>query len=183
MPENSPVTSEDDVQIVDETDVPTELTHRKATQTTEDDQPKSDENASDPEEEDEDEDISRMIGNAVLRDGTEKYVISVNGIPQCYTHTLIDATNRMWQFARLYKALQFDYNTYIKECNNPNNLQIIGSYKFYLISYNRTLAELTVRSCQEIEERTDLSKKAEAEYQEASARPSGLLSNILKRVY
>lgn len=109
-------------------------------------------------ERDEDTSVASVIqkySDLVLEDNTQKYVITVNGVPQCYTQTLENARNCMWNLARLEKNNQTDYQCFIREMENPNDIQLIGYHRFYIIAYNRTLAHLSVRRVLKIVEKSD----------------------------
>lgn len=109
---------------------------------------------------DEDDNVSikeliQKYPRLVLKEDTQKYVITVNGVPQCYTQTLENARNCMWDLARLEKNNQTEYQCFIREMENPNDIQLVGYHRFYVIAYNRTLAHLSVRRVLEIDEKND----------------------------
>lgn len=91
----------------------------------------------------------------VLKEDTQRYIITANGVPQCYTQTLENARNCMWDLARLEKNNQTDYQCFIREMENPNDIQLVGYHRFYIIAYNRTLVHLSVRRVLEIDEKPD----------------------------
>lgn len=99
--------------------------------------------------------VIQKYSDLVLEENTQKYVITVNGVPQCYTQTLENARNCMWNLARLEKNNQTDYQCFIREMENPNDIQLIGYHRFYIIAYNRTLAHLSVRRVLKIVEKPD----------------------------
>lgn len=112
---------------------------------------------SEDEESDEDEE-SEVLNNfptLILKQDSEKYVITMDGIPQCYTTNIEDARKRMWEFARLRRFHEHNYRSYIREGSTQNSVSVIGFQKFYAISYDRILSELSINKIQEVQEFDD----------------------------
>lgn len=156
---------EDRKPLIDENEI---VTVERATLTdknTKEDEKNTKENEEDEDEEEEDvqeenESVKNLIQKypeLVLEENTQKYVITVNGVPQCYTQTLENARNCMWNLARLEKNNHTEYQCFIQEMDNPNDIHLIGYNRFYIISYSRTLINLSVRSVLEIVEKPDTS--------------------------
>lgn len=135
----------DDVQLVE----PSSLNEME---TTNEENLDTDDDESDDESEDETENSGHMFPNLSLKGGTEKYVITADGEPQCYTHSIEEARKRMWNFARICRFKETQYNCYIREDASLNSIQVIGCHRFYTVSYDKTLCYLNVRKIQEIEE-------------------------------
>jgi len=118
------------------------------------------------------ENLGSNFPNLSLKDNTNRYVITEDGVPQCYTHTIKDARKRMWDFARLRRFQETQYNCYIREGPNLNDIQVIGCNRFYAASYDRTICWLNVCKIQEIEE------MAVPEQPEEDIPRSGLIASI-----
>jgi len=114
-----------------------------------------DEESEEESEEDEETEELNNLPALVLKQGSEKYVITMDGIPQCYTTTIEDARKRMWEFARLRKFHEYNYKSYIREGSTQNHISVIGYQKFYAISYDRVLSELSINKIQEVQEFED----------------------------
>ena len=71
------------------------------------------------------------------------FMVMNNDIPFCYTETKEEAIECMWKLARQSKITYNDYNTYIIE-KEPNRICLTGYYKFYAISYSRTLEKFEI---------------------------------------
>jgi hypothetical protein len=129
-------------------------TTEKSTEEMETVEPSSDteEELSDTEEEGDDE-LVFDFPNMTLKKDTGIYVVTMDGIPRFYSKTLVDARARMWDCARVrnYQVNRL-YHTYIREGSDPNRIQIIGSYWFFIIAYESLLSSLSVRYISEIEE-------------------------------
>lgn len=111
--------------------------------------------------------LTQKYPQLILKEDTQKYVISVDGVPQCYTETLDSARECMWNLARLEKNNQTEYQCFIREMENPNDIQLVGYHKFYLVAYNRTLIHLTVRRVLEINEKPETTA-----FMEEKSKPS-----------
>ena len=95
----------------------------------------------------------------MFKEGTERYVVTADGVPQFYTQTIEEARNRMWDIARISKFNESDYNSYIREFNDENHIQVVGFYKFIVISYERVLCYLNVQRVQEIQKVPEVDSK------------------------
>jgi len=76
--------------------------------------------------------------NLSLNNNT-KCVVTIDGIPYCYTNNIEDAREKMWNFARLKSFSEHYYTSYIEKYEDPNKIKIIGCYKFSIIPIYRTL--------------------------------------------
>lgn len=118
-----------------------------------------DKNNEESEEDDEETEELNNLPTLILKQGSEKYVITMDGIPQCYTATIEDARKRMWEFARLRKMHEPNYKSYIREGSTQNVICLVGYQKFYAISYDRVLSELSINKIQEIQELQEFEDK------------------------
>ena len=130
-------------------------------------------NTTDSSDDNEEKKLIEKYPEFILEENTQKYVITINGIPQCYTQTLEKARNCMWNLARLEKINYTEYQCFIQEMDNPNDIQVIGYHRFSIISYNRTLVNLSVRSVLEIAEKPEKSI-----YMEEKSKPT-MIERIL----
>jgi hypothetical protein len=105
--------------------------------------------------------LDNMVPNISLKRGTERYVVTADGIPQFYTQTIEEANKRMWDIARAFKINVNDYTCYIRECEDLDNIQVIGYYKFYVISYDRILCHFATQKVHEVQE--EATEKEECE--------------------
>lgn len=78
-------------------------------------------------------------------DGSESHVIIIDGEPKCYTKDIESANKIMWDMARYYKYMNLDFNTYIRECDTPMHIQLVGSRKFWAVSYDKVLLNISIR--------------------------------------
>jgi len=98
-----------------------------------------------------------------LQNNTNNFIVSVDGVPQFYTRTLESARNYMWQFARFRKArINSIYNSYIREQDDPNSIQIVGAYRNSVLSCDRVLYRMEIHEISEISE-TEVSKPLSCE--------------------
>jgi len=72
------------------------------------------------------------------------FIICVNGVPKFNTQTLKNARLKMWETANqlLWESYP-EYNGYIHN-NTQTNMQVIGSSKSFLISYDRVLHDIVI---------------------------------------
>ena len=108
------------------------------------------------EDEDEDDDSKHYESNPLLSmefiDGSESNVIIIDGEPKCYTKDTDSANKIMWDIARYYKYLYNDYNTYIRECDTPMHIQLVGSRKFWAVSYDKVLLNISTSVIRGVED-------------------------------
>jgi len=90
-----------------------------------------------------------------LKDDSELFVLSVDGIPRFYTKTIEEARNKMWAYAKFKRIEETYYNTYIRCCPDKNRLELVGSYKFSLFMVDRVICRLFVSVVQELETATE----------------------------
>ena len=86
-----------------------------------------------------------------LKEGTELYVVTMDGVPQCYTITVQEARSQMWNLARMYRFQETQFNSYIRENRNPNHIEVVGYNRFSIINVERTICWLTVRRVKQVE--------------------------------
>lgn len=126
-----------------------------------------------------DDDLKTKFPNLSIKDGTDLYVVSANGIPQFYSHDIQEARRHMWNIARIRKFKEFGYNCYIRECNDENNIQLVGYYKFNIISYDRILCYLNVHKISELYEIKEVQKNTDmTESKIESTETTGFFSNF-----
>ena len=76
---------------------------------------------------------------------TDIFVVSIDGIANCYSNTEKEAREKMWKLARIFKhEFNSQYNTYIRQDDNANTIEIIGFLKFSIISIDRTINLINV---------------------------------------
>ena len=84
-----------------------------------------------------------------LKDKSDIYIISTDNIPQCYTNNLENARVRMWDLARYVKSQESQFHRcYLREDGNRNSIQLNGTSRFFLISYEHTLVRFSHKSYQ-----------------------------------
>lgn len=126
-----------------------------------------------------DDELKSKCPNLSIKDGTELYVVSANGIPQFYSRNIQEARRHMWNIARIRKFKEFNYNCYIRECNDENNIQLVGYYKFNIISYDRVLCCLNVCKISELYEVQEIQKNTDmTESKIETTNTNGFFSNF-----
>ena len=122
----------------------------------EDESDSEDEDDSEDESDSEDEDESDSEGAPELSlfsftENSDLYAISVDGVPICYVKDEENARNRMWDLAILYlyrKTLNGWQSRFVKI--GRNELHLLGSYRFFLIAYDKVLLRVSyakIREC------------------------------------
>ena len=86
-----------------------------------------------------------------LKDDSELFVLSVDGVPRFYTKTIEDAREKMWTYAKSRRIQETHYNTYIRACTDKNRLEILGSNKFSVFMVDRIICRLLISAVQEFE--------------------------------
>jgi hypothetical protein len=73
------------------------------------------------------------------------FVISVDGIPNCYATTIENSRVKMRELAKdlIWKHFA-NYKSCIREQDNQNNIKVVGHSKEYLISYEQVLNNLKI---------------------------------------
>lgn len=72
------------------------------------------------------------------------YVVSIDGVPVSCEDNVTKARETMWLYMEDHKIMKYpDWNTYIEE-RTDDELQLIGGYKFNIISYDQILSEYKV---------------------------------------
>jgi len=90
-----------------------------------------------------------------LKDDSELFVLSVDGVPRFYTKTIDEARDKMWSYAKFRRIQETNYNTYIRGCPDKNRLEILGSNKFSVFMVDRVICRLLVSAVQEFETTTE----------------------------
>jgi hypothetical protein len=91
-----------------------------------------------------------------LKDDSELFVLSVDGVPRFYTKTIDEARDKMWSYAKCRRIQETHYNTYIRGCPDKNRLEMMGSYKFSVFMVDRVICRLLVSAVQEFKTTTEL---------------------------
>ena len=86
-----------------------------------------------------------------LKDDSELFILSVDGVPRFYTKTIEEARDKMWTYAKFRRIQETHYNTYIRGCPDKNRLEILGSNKFSVFMVDRVICRLLVSAVQELE--------------------------------
>jgi hypothetical protein len=86
-----------------------------------------------------------------LKDDSELFILSVDGVPRFYTKTIEEARDKMWIYAKFRRIQETHYNTYIRGCPDKNRLEILGSNKFSVFMVDRVICRLLVSAVQELE--------------------------------
>jgi hypothetical protein len=129
-------------------------------------------------EEDVEEELDIDFDGLSLKEGTELYVVTIDGVPQCYTKTVQEARSRMWDFARVRRFRETQFNTYIRECRNPNDIEVVGYNRFSIINIDRTICWLSVCSVQQVKEQTYDKTDEEQMEEKEQIHPTGLMASI-----
>jgi hypothetical protein len=105
------------------------------------------ENDSESPDDDKEEDNDSESPN-IDKEDTDIFVLSVDGIPLFYTKTLGEAREKMWEYAKLRRIQETQYNTYIRGCPNKNRIEVVGCHKFSVFFVDRTICWLLVSPVQ-----------------------------------
>jgi hypothetical protein len=98
-----------------------------------------------------DDSNTEEVTSLSLKNDSELFVMSVDGVPSFYTKTIDEARNNMWAYAKLTRIHETQYNTYIRGCSDKNRLEIVGSNKFSVFTVDRVICRLLVSVVQELE--------------------------------
>ena len=103
------------------------------------------------EDEDEDEIEDEInLDSFVFTENSDLYTICVDGIPICYVKDEKTACKKMWELARIKT---FDSNCSGWRTNlievRQNELHLLGSYKFFIVSYDKLLKRISYNRVQE----------------------------------
>jgi hypothetical protein len=168
----------EEVQVVDRSD--TTVTEETVKNNPTEDPREECEKVANKEEENEDENDEEELDidfpSLSLKAGTELYVVTVDGVPQCYTNTIQEARSRMWDFARVRRFQETQYNSYIRERKNPNDIEVVGYHRFSIINVDRTICWLSVRRIQQVEEKTGVT--VEDEEEKEPTKSTGLMASF-----
>ena len=92
---------------------------------------------------------------SLFKNDSEIYVISSNNNPYCYCKNMEEAQKVMWSIARDQKIFQNcynGYNSYIKEYEDLNYLELVGYNKFSIVNVEKVLYRYRIRCIKEINE-------------------------------
>ena len=98
-----------------------------------------------------DDSNTEEVTSLSLKNDSELFVMSVDGVPSFYTKTIDEARNNMWAYAKLTRIHETQYNTYIRGCSDKNRLEVVGSNKFSVFRVDRVICRLLVSVVQELE--------------------------------
>ena len=124
--------------------------NNKSDSSSQDDDNKELNNKSDSSSQDDDNNTQEVIPLS-LKDESELFVLSVDGVPRFYTKTIEDAREKMWTYAKSRRIQETHYNTYIRACLDKNRLEILGSNKFSVFMVDRMICRLLISAVQEFE--------------------------------
>ena len=152
------ITAQEEVQVDDhsDTNVTEETTKNTSNEDLKKDCEKIENNLTKRENStDDEEDVEKELNidppKLSLKEGTELYVVTMDGVPQCYTITVQEARSQMWNLARMYRFQETQFNSYIRENRNPNHIEVVGYNRFSIINVERTICWLTVRRVKQVE--------------------------------
>ena len=127
-----------------------EVNNENDSSSQDDDSNKEVNNKSDSSSQDDDSNTEEVMPLS-LKDDSELFVLSVDGVPRFYTKTIEDAREKMWTYAKCTRIQETYYNTYIRGCPDKNRLEIVGSYKFSVFTVDRVICRLLISAVQEFE--------------------------------
>ena len=110
------------------------------------------EDANEDESEDESEDEMLLSVNFLVKDDSEMFVLSINGVPNFYTKNVKDARTLMWDYAKSRRIQESQYNTYIRACPDKNRIEVVGTHKFSIFFVDRVICRLLISSIRELEQ-------------------------------
>ena len=86
-----------------------------------------------------------------MKNDSNIFVVLQDDIPQFYVNNLIEARKHMWTLARLYKLTWFkNHSSYIKESGDENQITLMGTYRFFLVSYDRPISYFEISEIKEV---------------------------------
>ena len=91
------------------------------------------------------------LDSFTFTENSNLYTICVDGVPICYVKDEDTARKKMWDLARIqtFNSKCSGWRTNLVEVGE-NELHILGSYKFYVVSYDQILKRISyncVREC------------------------------------
>lgn len=96
-------------------------------------------------EEDKDEEDEEInLDNFTFTENSGLYTICIDGVPICYVKDEESARKRMWDLARIqtFDTQCYGWRTNLVEVRQ-NELHILGSYKFFVVSYDQVLKRIS----------------------------------------
>ena len=111
------------------------------------------ENKSESEESESEESEDEMLlsVNFSVKDDSELFVLSIDGVPNFYTKNVKDARTLMWDYAKSRRIQETQFNTYIRGCPDKNRIELVGTHKFSLFFVDRVICRLLISSIKELE--------------------------------
>jgi len=94
------------------------------------------------EEENSEEEIN--LDSFTFTENSDLYTICIDGVPICYVKDEESARKRMWDLARIqtFDTQFYGWRTNLVEVRQ-NELHILGSYKFFIVSYDQVLKRIS----------------------------------------
>ena len=102
-------------------------------------------------ESEESEDEMLLSVNFSVKDDSELFVLSIDGVPNFYTKNVKDARTLMWDYAKSRRIQETQFNTYIRGCPDKNRIELVGTHKFSLFFVDRVICRLLISSIKELE--------------------------------
>ena len=127
-----------------------EVNNKSDSSSQDDDSNKEVNNKSDSSSQDDDSNTEEVMPLS-LKDDSELFILSVDGVPRFYTKTIEEAREKMWTYAKCRRIQETHYNTYIRGCSDKNRLEILGSNKFSVFMVDRIICRLLISAVQEFE--------------------------------
>jgi len=121
---------------------------------------RNDEEMSDLDDDTESDNSQNPLYRLVTKEDRDVYVVTIDGIPQFYTETIDIARETMWAMARMHRDNMYD--CYVREIN-LDEIELVGSYRFYVVAYERVLRRFGVHKVSEIKESTTSKKDTSEE--------------------
>jgi hypothetical protein len=79
---------------------------------------------------------------------TNLYVVAIDGEPSFYVKSEEEAHKKIWEIIRMLAERNLEYYTNCVQISK-NELQLIGCFKMYVVSYDRLLHTVSYRKVQE----------------------------------
>jgi hypothetical protein len=133
----------------------TESDNENKTEESENKSESEDENKSEESEESDNENKSEdemlLSVNFSVKDNSELFVLSIDGVPNFYTKNVKDARTLMWNYAKSRRIQETQYNTYIRGCPDKNRIELVGTHKYSVFFVDRVICSLLISSIKELE--------------------------------
>ena len=130
----------------------TESDNENKTEESENKSESEDENKSEESDnENKSEDEMLLSVNFSVKDNSELFVLSIDGVPNFYTKNVKDARTLMWNYAKSRRIQETQYNTYIRGCPDKNRIELVGTHKYSVFFVDRVICSLLISSIKELE--------------------------------